>query len=94
MERDIFDIKDITGHEYQVTYRSLEEAREMSKTADEKRDDQLAMNASHRVVQGSNGTLLPKPYDNDTFPDIKPKSVGEVLIASYNDPELKSWYGH
>jgi hypothetical protein len=76
-----------------VTYHPVEEALEMSKRADELNDDKLAMNASHRVVQGTEGTLLPEPYDNDHFPDVKPKGVEEVLTAGYNDPAQKGWFG-
>jgi hypothetical protein len=83
----------ITGHEYSVTYKSVEEAREMSRQAEERKDDQLAMQAGHRLVQGSNGTLLPDPYDNDKFPDVKVRVVEEVLSEALKNPELKSWYG-
>lgn len=86
-------LKGITGHEYQVSYKPVQEALEMSRQADELKDDVLAMNSSHRVVQGSNGTLLPEPYDNDKFPDVTPKGVEEVLSAAYKDPASKAWYG-
>jgi hypothetical protein len=68
-----------TGSPYQVTYRPVEEALEMSREAERLNDDFEAMTASHRVAQGSDGTLLPKPYDNDRFPMVHVHGVEEVL---------------
>ncbi len=83
----------ITGHAYDVTYKPVEEALALSRRAEELKDDKLAMSASHRVVQGSNGTLLPKPYDNSRFPDVHPKTVEEVLAAGLTNPANRGWYG-
>ncbi|KAH8886275.1 NAD(P)-binding protein [Thozetella sp. PMI_491] len=92
--KDIFAmLKRITGYDYQVTYRPVTEALEMSREADRLQDDQLAMNSSHRVVQGLEGTLLPKPYDNSRFPNIHVHGVEEVLEAAFHDPAKKKWYG-
>lgn len=92
--KEIFGILErITGHAYEVTYKPVEEALEMSRRADELQDDKLAMNASHRVVQGSNWTLLPEPHDNSRFPDVHPRGVEEVLREGFTNPETKSWYG-
>lgn len=83
----------ITSHEYVVTYHPVEEALVMSRQADALHDDKLAMNASHRVVQGMEGTLLPRPWDNDKFPDVVVKGAEEVLKKGYTDPKTKAWYG-
>lgn len=68
-----------TGFPYRVTYRPVEEALEMSREAERLNDDFEAMRASHRVVQGSDGTLLPEPYDNYRFPMVHVHGVEEVL---------------
>jgi hypothetical protein len=82
--KEIFGIlKGITGYEYQVKYLPVEEARAMSREAEQLQDDKMAMRASHRVVQGSSGTLLPQPYDNARFPDVQVQRVEEVLTNAF-----------
>jgi hypothetical protein len=91
---EIFDIlQRVTGKSYQVTYLPLDNALAMEAKAKEEKDDQQEMNASHRVVQGSEGTLLPKPYSNNLFPDIKPKGVEEVFKVASTDAANAEWYG-
>ncbi len=92
--KDIFAaLERITGHAYNVIYKPVEEALEMSREADRLKDDKLAMGASHRVVQGSEGTLLPQPWDNKRYPGVECEGVEEVLKAAYSDPSRKEWYG-
>jgi hypothetical protein len=82
--KEIFGIlKGITGHQYQVNYLPVEAAREMATEAERLQDDKMAMRASHRVVQGSSGTLLPQPYDNARFPEVQVQSVEEVLTNAF-----------
>jgi hypothetical protein len=46
-------------------------------------DAELA--ASHQVIQGTGATLLPKPYDNDRFPEVKPQGLEETWRAMLQD---------
>jgi hypothetical protein len=48
-------------------------------------DKELA--ASHQVIQGTGRTLLPKPYDNDKFPDESPQGLEETLRAMLEHKE-------
>jgi len=84
-----------------VTFKSIEEARENQrrigapnllksyancrtkaiKTGDV--DAELA--ASHQVIQGTGRTLLPAPYDNNKFPEVKPLGLEETWSAMLDD---------
>ena len=46
-------------------------------------DAELA--ASHQVIQGTEGTLLPKPYDNGRYPEVKPQGLEETWRAMLQD---------
>lgn len=37
--------------------------------------------ASHQVIQGTGRTLLPGPYDNDKFPEVKTQGLEETWRA-------------
>lgn len=77
--REIFSIlHSVTGHEYDVKYHPVSEAWQLQNEAKAKNDDKLEMQASHRIVQGTEGTLLPKPYDNNKFPNVKVTRVEET----------------
>ncbi len=92
--KEIFEILErITAHKYTVSYYPVSEAWELQKEAKEKLDGKLEMNASHRIVQGTEGTLLPAPYDNDKFPDIEVKGVEEVLRVTFADSRWKAALG-
>jgi len=92
--KQIFEIlKRITGYEYEVTFHPVSEAWKLQAEAKEKHDDKLEMNASHRIVQGTEGTLLPEPYDNEKFPDVKAEGVEEVLRAAFADEKQKAFLG-
>ncbi|KAH8651242.1 hypothetical protein BX600DRAFT_387342 [Xylariales sp. PMI_506] len=81
--KDIFAMLErASGSKWQVTYRPVEDALADSREAEKRNDDFEAMRASHRVVQGSEGTLLPQPYDNDHFPNVHVHGVEEVLISA------------
>jgi hypothetical protein len=91
---DIFEtLKDITGKEYQVTYLDVESAKEeeLQAIADGDVDAELA--ASHKLIQGREGTLLPQPWDNDRFPTIKPKSMEAVLRRAFASEKYRKFYG-
>ncbi|KAF2093288.1 NAD(P)-binding protein [Rhizodiscina lignyota] len=92
--KEIFAIlKRVTGYEYKVTYHDVSEAWALQKEAKEKNDEKLEMNSSHRIVQGTEGTLLPEPYDNDKFSDVNVKGVEEVLRATFADEKQKAFLG-
>jgi hypothetical protein len=46
-------------------------------------DAELA--ASHQVIQGTGRTLLPGPYDNEKFPEVKPMGLEETWRAMLED---------
>ena len=46
-------------------------------------DAELA--ASHQVIQGTGRTLVPRPYHNDKFPEVKPKGLEETWRAMLED---------
>jgi hypothetical protein len=48
-------------------------------------DAELA--ASHQVIQGTGRTLLPKPYDNEKFPEENPQGLEETLRAMFENTE-------
>jgi hypothetical protein len=68
-----------TGTKYQITYLPVEKAAEREKLAKETGDVDLELEASHQLVQGREGTLLPLPHDNDRFPEVKLISLEESL---------------
>ena len=88
-------IEKVTGQPYQVTYRSVSEARELERRAKEMGDEKLESAASHRLVQGTEGTLLPQPWDNYKFPETakKIRGVEEVLREAFHAEKYKSFYG-
>jgi hypothetical protein len=84
----------VTGHSYRVTYRPVSEARELERRAKEIGDEKLESAASHRLVQGTEGTLLPQPWDNYKFPEIaKIRDVEDVLKETFHSEKYKSFYG-
>jgi hypothetical protein len=54
---------------------------------------ELELKASHQLVQGREGTLLPLPADNDQFLQVNPKGLEEALKAVFNDPKKNVWLG-
>lgn len=92
--REIFDeLESITGHKYQVTYLDVETAVEKEARAKRLHDVDLELEASHQLIQGRGGTLLPEPFDNDLFPHIHPESVQSGFEKVFKDPELKKSAG-
>jgi hypothetical protein len=76
-----------------VTYIPVDQALELEQKGKETGDVELELKASHQLVQGREGTLLPLPADNAKFPDVKPKGLEEALKAVFNDPEKRGWLG-
>lgn len=85
----------ITGKPYKVTYRPVSEARELEAQAKAENDEELETAASHRLVQGTEGTLLPQPWDNSKFPDAaeKVRGVEEVLKSAWQNERYGKTYG-
>jgi len=94
--KELFSIMEkLTGQPYRVTYRPVSEARELERRAKETGDEELETAASHRLVQGTEGTLLPQPWDNPKFPEMakKVRGVEEVLTEAFHSGKYKSFYG-
>jgi hypothetical protein len=72
-------LEKVAGSKYQITYLPVKKAAEREKLAKETGDVDLELEASHQLVQGGEGTLLPLPHDNDRFPEIKLISLEESL---------------
>lgn len=83
----------VTGHKYVVTYRDVEAARVKEAKAKELGDVEMELEASHQLIQGRQGTLLPLPFDNSRFPDIRLESVNSALQRLFADPTKKSFLG-
>ena len=85
----------VTGKPYKVTYDPVSEARELEARAKAANDEQLETAASHRLVQGTEGTLLPQPWDNSKFHDQAAKVVGveEGLKKAWRDDQYRKVYG-
>lgn len=83
----------ITGYPYEVTYIPVERALEKETHAKEIGDVDLELEASHQLIQGREGTLLPQPWDNGRFPSVKPKGLEEVLKQAFEDPNMREFLG-
>jgi hypothetical protein len=94
--KELFGIMEkVTGQPYQVTYRPVSEAKELERRAKETGDEEMETAASHRLVQGTEGTLLPQPWDNSKFSEVakKARGVEEVLREAFHSEKYKSFYG-
>jgi len=85
----------VTGKPYKVIYRPVSEARELEARAKAANDEKLETAASHRLVQGTEGTLLPQPWDNSKFPEQAAKVVGieEGLKQAWQNETYWKAYG-
>lgn len=94
--KELFAImQHITGKPYEVTYRPVLEARELEQRAKAEHDEELETAASHRLIQGTEGTLLPQPLDNGKFPEAAEKVLGieEGLRRAWKDEKFRKIYG-
>ncbi|KIW15123.1 hypothetical protein PV08_07910 [Exophiala spinifera] len=91
---EIFEILErVTGKKYEVTYLDVESAKEEEPQAKRAGDIDAELAASHKLIQGREGTLVPKPWDNDRFPHIHPKGVEEVLREAFATERTRKWFG-
>ncbi|KIW72324.1 hypothetical protein PV04_00527 [Phialophora macrospora] len=91
---EIFEILErVTGRKYDVTYLPVESTREEETQAQKAGDVDAELSASHKLIQGREGTLLPEPWDNDRFPSVHPKGVEEALREAFASERLKKAYG-
>jgi hypothetical protein len=92
--KEIFDtLEKIRGRKYDVTYIPVEQAIEKERKAKATGNIDLELEASHQLIQGREGTLLPPAVDNAKFPHIRPKGLEVVMRDMLLDPENKSFLG-
>ena len=75
------------------TYFDVEQAVAREAAAKAAGDVELELEASHQLIQGREGTLLPAPYDNERYPDIKPAPVEVVFEQVWADPAKRRFWG-
>ncbi|KAJ9605002.1 hypothetical protein H2200_010391 [Cladophialophora chaetospira] len=92
---EIFDVLErVTGRKYDVTYLHVESALEEESEAKKSGDIDAELAASHKLIQGREGTLLPsETWDNARFPDIHPKTVEKALREAFASKRLRKAYG-
>ncbi|OAL21433.1 hypothetical protein AYO20_11370 [Fonsecaea nubica] len=91
---EIFEVLErVTGRKYNVAYLDVESAQREEAQARDAGDVDAELAASHKLVQGREGTLLPQPWDNDRFPWIHPKGVEETLREAFASERAKEVYG-
>ncbi|KAK5059844.1 hypothetical protein LTR84_009727 [Exophiala bonariae] len=83
----------ITGRKYAVTYLDVESALIEESDAKARGDIDGELAASHKLVQGRQGTLLPEPWDNARFPSLHTESFEDSLRAAFNSPIWRKAYG-
>lgn len=92
--QEIFDIlKRVTGREYQVAYLDVESAQLEEAEARRNGNVDMELSASHKLIQGREGTLLPQPWDNDRFPFLKPEPLEETFAAAFENEHYIKLYG-
>jgi hypothetical protein len=90
---EIFDIWErVTGKKYEVTYLDVEGATQERREAIREGDVDKELAASHKFIQGSEGTLLPKPWDNERFPWIQPQGLEEALSAAVKTESYRKFF--
>ena len=91
---EIFSIlQKITGRNYDVTYLDVHSATEEEKEAQARGDVDAELSASHKLIQGLEGTFLPEPWDNDKFPEVEPLGVEAALWRAFENPVFRTVYG-
>lgn len=86
-------LKTVTGREYQVEYLDVEEAQLEEQAAKQSGDVGAELAASHKLIQGRQGTLLPLPWDNYRFPSVAPSGLRDSLVGAFASPKLRKAYG-
>lgn len=92
---EIFEVLEkVTGEKYEVRYHDVEEALKKEARGKETGNVDLELEASHQMVQGKEGTLLPEPWDNGRFPGVgKPKGVEEALREGFANKDIRPVLG-
>lgn len=86
-------LKLITGRQYHVEYLDVETAQVEEAAAKARGDVDAELAASHKLIQGRQGTLLPEPWDNGRFSSITPTSLQDTLTAAFQSPKFRKAYG-
>lgn len=86
-------LKTVTGKEYHVEYLDVEAAQLEEQAAKQSGDVDAELSASHKLVQGRQGTLLPLPWDNGKYPSVTPSSLQDSLMAAFASTQLRKAYG-
>ncbi|KIW84437.1 hypothetical protein Z517_03687 [Fonsecaea pedrosoi CBS 271.37] len=91
---EIFEVLErVTGRKYNVAYLDVESAQREEAQARHAGDVDAELAASHKLIQGREGTLLAQPWDNARFPWIHPKGVEETLREAFASERAKEVYG-
>lgn len=85
-------LETVTGREYQVEYLDVEAAQLEEQAAKQSGDVDAELSASHKLIQGRQGTLLPLPWDNERFPSVTPSNLLDSLTAAFASPKLRKVY--
>jgi len=80
-------LEQLQGVKYDVKYLPVAEALEKQKHAKEIGDVDLELQASHQLIQGTGRTVVPGPYDNARWPEVKLENLEEVLKRVLGNPE-------
>lgn len=83
----------VTGRDYVVEYLNVETAQLEEGAARERGDVDAELAASHKQIQGRQGTLLPMPWDNSRFPAVNVLNLKDSLTAAFASPKLRNAYG-
>lgn len=81
-------LEKITGRPFAVQYLPFDGAVEEGRRARAAGDEKGELQASHRMVQGGEGTVLPRPWDNERFPGVNVEPIDVVLERTYKDGSL------
>ena len=92
--KEIFEsLERITGYAYRVTYLDVESAAREEAEAKREGDVDKELDASHKLIQGREGTLLPQPWYNHLFPQIKVDSFEEAATSAFQNDQWRKAYG-
>lgn len=86
-------LEEIRGVKYDVTYLDPELAHQEAAEAVKEGDINKELFASIKLIGGLGGSVLPTPWDNDKFPEIKPIAVATAWRAAFDSPRWRKMYG-
>jgi hypothetical protein len=87
------ELGQVRGVHYNVDYCDIDGALDEEAAGRREGEIEKDLAASHKLIQGREGTLLPQPWDNNRFPHIQPKGVKEALRAALSDSFCRTRYG-